>query len=63
MKIAIGSDHAGFDSKERLKQFLLEKGYSVEDFCTHTKESCDYPKFIRPAAEAVASAEFDMGIV
>jgi len=63
MKIAIGSDHAGFDYKERVKQFLLEKGHSVEDFGTNTEESCDYPKLIRPVAEAVASSEFDRGIV
>ena len=61
MKIAIGSDHSGFDYKEQLEQFLLENGHSVEDFGTHTKESCDYPKFIRPIAEVVASTEFDRG--
>ena len=63
MKIAIASDHAGFTYKEELKQFLLAKGHTVEDFGTDSEESCNYPLFIRPAAEAVAAGECDRGIV
>ena len=54
MKIAIGSDHAGYEYKERIKQCLLEMGHEVLDFGTDSSEAADYPLFIRPAAEAVA---------
>jgi len=63
MKIAIASDHAGFDYKEAVKKFLLEKGYEVKDFGTDSKESCDYSDFVFPAARAVAAGECDRGIV
>jgi ribose 5-phosphate isomerase B len=63
MKIAIGSDHAGFEYKERIKEFLQAKGHSVTDFGTHSAEPVDYPLFIRPVAEAVARGEFERGIV
>ena len=63
MKIAIGSDHAGFRYKERIKEFLLEQGHVVNDFGTFSEEPVDYPLFIRPVAEAVARGEFERGIV
>lgn len=63
MKIAIGSDHAGFALKEDLKKFLKRKGHEVKDFGAYSEESVDYPDFARPAAEAVASGEFDRGII
>ncbi|HSN85394.1 MAG TPA: ribose 5-phosphate isomerase B [Thermoanaerobaculia bacterium] len=63
MKIAIGSDHAGYRYKEEIKSFLLEEGYEVQDFGTHSEESVDYPLFIRPVAEAVASGDCERGIV
>jgi ribose 5-phosphate isomerase B len=63
MKIAIASDHAGFSFKEQIKTFLIEKGHEVMDFGTHSPEPCDYPDFVRPAAEAVAEGEFKSGIV
>ena len=63
MKIAIGSDHAGFRYKEMLKQHLAAQGHDVRDFGTDSTEPVDYPKFIRPVAEAVARGEFDRGIV
>jgi ribose 5-phosphate isomerase B len=63
MKIAIASDHAGFEYKERVRQLLAELGHAVHDFGTHSAEPVDYPKFIRPAAEAVASGECERGIV
>jgi len=63
MRIAIGSDHAGFQYKERLRELLARDGHEVKDFGTYTEESTDYPIFIRPVAEAVARGEFDRGIV
>lgn len=61
--IAIGSDHAGFAYKEKLKAMLLAEGHTVRDFGTYSDVSCDYPDFIRPVAEAVARGEFERGIV
>lgn len=63
MKIAIGSDHAGFDLKELIKQHLSEKGFEVLDLGTHTKESVDYPVFGEKVAETVQKKEADFGIV
>src|SRR5436190_15158755 len=63
MKIAIGSDHAGFEYKARILEFLEQLGHSVTDFGTHSEEPVDYPLFIRPVAEAVARGEFERGIV
>ncbi len=63
MKIAMASDHAGFSYKEQIKTVLTEQGHKVHDFGTYSTEACDYPDFIRPAAEAVAAGEFERGIV
>jgi ribose 5-phosphate isomerase B len=63
MKIAIGSDHAGFQLKENIREFLEQAGHSVTDFGTHSAEPVDYPLYIRPVAQAVARGEFERGIV
>ena len=63
MKIAIASDHGGFDLKEQVKVWLQEMGHEVEDFGCHSKESCDYPDFGAAAARAVASGQCERGIV
>ena len=63
MKIAIGSDHAGFDYKEQIKSLLVTLGHAVRDFGTDSTAPVDYPLFIRPVAEAVASGEAERGIV
>ena len=63
MKIAIGSDHAGFTYKERIKTLLTSLGHEVRDFGTNSNAPVDYPTFIRPAAEAVACGECERGIV
>lgn len=63
MKIAIGSDHAGFLYKEALKPFLANLGHEITDFGTHSTDSVDYPLFIRPVAEAVGRGEYERGIV
>jgi ribose 5-phosphate isomerase B len=63
MKIAIGSDHAGFLYKDKIIAHLQVLGHEVQDFGTHSEATVDYPKFIRPVAEAVARGEFERGIV
>jgi ribose 5-phosphate isomerase B len=63
MKIAIGSDHAGFRYKQAIIAHLRQAGHEVRDFGTNSDESCDYPLFIRPAAEAVARGACERGIV
>ena len=61
IKIAIGADHAGFEYKEILKDFLQD--YEVKDFGTHSENSVDYPDFAHPVASAVESGEFTYGIL
>ena len=63
MKIAIGSDHAGFPYKEKIKEMLTGLGHQVKDFGTDSEKPVDYPVFIRPTAEAVGRGEFERGIV
>jgi len=63
MKIAIGSDHAGFRYKENIREWLKGLGHEVTDFGTHSEEPVDYPLFIRPVAQAVAQGQFERGIV
>ena len=63
MKISIGSDHAGFDYKQRLIAHLKAAGHQVIDHGTDSSESTDYPLFIIPAAESVARGEAERGIV
>lgn len=61
--IAVASDHGGFDLKTEVIAHLKEKGYEVKDFGTYDRQSCDYPDFARPAAEAVAEGKAEKGIV
>jgi ribose 5-phosphate isomerase B len=63
MKLAIGSDHAGFAYKEAIKAMLAGSGHTVGDFGTSSEAPVDYPDFVRPVAEAVARGEFERGIV
>jgi ribose 5-phosphate isomerase B len=63
MKIALGSDHAGFNYKEKVKALLLSLGHDVKDFGTDSTDPVPYPRFIRPTAQAVASGECERGIV
>lgn len=63
MKIAIGCDHGGVELKEEIKKYLFEAGYETKDFGTNSNESCDYPDYAILVAEAVASKEFDFGIL
>jgi ribose 5-phosphate isomerase B len=63
MKIAIGSDHAGFRYKEVIRAHLAQLGHEVHDLGTYSEEVVDYPVFIRPVAKAVAAGKFERGIV
>jgi len=63
LKIAIGSDHAGFEYKEKIRALLLTLGHEVRDFGTFSADPVDYPLFIRPTSEAVACGEYERGIV
>lgn len=63
MKIAIGSDHAGFEYKEQIKKYLAEVGCEVTDFGCFTSASCDYPDYAFPLALSVASGEHNFGIL
>ncbi|BBO24201.1 ribose 5-phosphate isomerase [Candidatus Nitrosymbiomonas proteolyticus] len=63
MRIAVASDHAGFQYKTRLTALLREMGHSVVDFGTDSEEACDYPEFVRPAAESLAQGAVDRAIV
>ena len=63
MKVALASDHAGYEYKQMLARCLEERGHEVVDFGTDSTESVDYPRFVRPAAEAVADGRADRGIV
>ena len=61
--LAIGCDHGGFKLKEAVMKHLSERKIEYKDFGTYTEESCDYPKYARAVAEAVASGECERGIV
>lgn len=63
MKIALACDHGGLNLKNAIKNYLTENGYEYEDFGTNTTDSCDYPDYALPAAEAVASGKCDKGIL
>ncbi len=63
MKVAIGSDHGGYGLKELIKKHLQEKGIDVKDFGTKSTESVDYPDFAGAVGEAVASGDFERGIL
>jgi len=63
MKIAVGCDHGALELKNVLVDYLQNKGYEVQDFGTHTLDSCDYPDFAAAAARAVAGGQCEKGIV
>lgn len=61
--IAIGSDHGGFELKEKLMEHLSERGLEYKDFGTYSSASCDYPVYAKAVANGVASGECDRGII
>jgi len=63
IKIAIGSDHGGFELKAQLVEFLKDDGYDIQDMGTHSKESCDYPMIGFEVAKAVSRGSVDRGIL
>lgn len=63
MKIAIGADHAGFQLKTAIVQYLQERGYEFQDFGVFSSESVDYPDQAALIAKAVAGGDFDQGII
>ena len=63
MKIALASDHGGYEFKELVKKHLQEQGYEIVDFGCNEKERCDYPDYGKPAAESVATGSADRGIL
>lgn len=62
LKIAIGADHAGFEYKQAIAEWLAPQ-HEVKDFGTYDKTSVDYPDFAHPVANAIESGEFDLGIL
>lgn len=63
MKISLACDHGGLSLKQAVREHLEALGHQVEDFGTDSQESCDYPDFAAPAAQAVARGACDRGIV
>ena len=63
MQIALGSDHGGYSLKEEIKKYLKNNGYTYKDFGCNSLQSCDYPDFGFPVAEAISCGEFEKGIL
>ena len=63
ISIALGADHAGFDYKEKIKNYLLTKGIEVKDFGCYSHERADYPDYVHPLAKAIDSKEYSFGIL
>lgn len=63
MKIAIGADHAGFEAKEKIINFMKDNKIYFHDFGTYSNDSVDYPDFAHPVANAVEKKEYDFGIL
>ncbi|MCI1273777.1 MAG: ribose 5-phosphate isomerase B [Clostridiaceae bacterium] len=63
MKVAIGSDHGGFEYKSKIIDYLKSKNIDVEDLGTYTKDSCDYPEIAHKVASKVVDKSVDKGIL
>jgi ribose 5-phosphate isomerase B len=63
MRIAVGSDHGGFNLKNEVIAHLESKGIEYKDFGTYSLDSCDYPVYGKLVAEAVVGGDFDLGIL
>ncbi|RMG61422.1 MAG: ribose 5-phosphate isomerase B [Deltaproteobacteria bacterium] len=62
-RVIVGSDHAGYDLKENLKEYLVSKGFRVEDVGPDTKDSVDYPDYAEAVASRVAGGQGDLGVL
>lgn len=63
MKVIIGSDHGGYALKQEIIEHLKSRGFEVTDVGTHSEESCDYPIYAKPVAEAIQKGEAELGIL
>jgi ribose 5-phosphate isomerase B len=63
MNISIGADHAGFQLKEKVKKYLVEKGHQVKDFGCYSEERADYPDFAHAVSLSVSGRETELGIL
>jgi ribose 5-phosphate isomerase B len=63
VKIAIGSDHRGYSTKEKIKEMLVSKGHEVLDFGTSAPNGCDYPDMAYPTCKAVKCGDAELGIL
>ena len=63
MKIAIGSDHAGFTLKETLRAWLVQQGHEIVDVGTFNKERCEYPEFGAMVGRAIAEGDVESGVL
>lgn len=63
LKIALGADHAGFELKEKIIQYLKSKGFEYKDFGTFSADSCDYPDFAKKVAIEVSKGNFNRGVL
>ena len=62
MKIALAGDHAGFEYKKVLIEFLESQGHEITNYGTNSEDSCDYPDYIHPAAQSIINNENELGI-
>lgn len=60
--VAFASDHAGYELKLKIEDYMKSKGYEIKDYGTYSEESCDYPDYAHPAAEAIERGDSDFGI-
>ncbi len=63
LKIAVGGDHAGYSTKESIKEYLEDLGYSIKDFGTNSEGSVDYPDFAHPLSESVEAGDYNFGFL
>lgn len=63
LRIALASDHAGYELKQTVIAYLTQKGALIHDFGCYSTDSCDYPDFAHPCAEAVEKGDYDYGVI